>query len=207
MQYIFLPALFVLTALTDHAYACSMAFMHTLPPNADAVRISGVIAGYGAARPVGHLVPAPTVRVRIQEAVGGTMPEGDAEVALLGYGPDCESTPYERQTLERAFPIGMRVVVFGAARVRDAGTAVVVAEENRSQYVVRIPPSVPRTSYGDIDFQRANGNGPFLDFEFDRIVLTLLKNPVKDRVPRLKNLAYYFADPYLYMPTAPEVSR
>ncbi|HKH73638.1 MAG TPA: hypothetical protein VKA59_19905 [Vicinamibacterales bacterium] len=154
-------------------------------------------------------VPAvtPTVRVRIQEAVGGTMREGDAEVALLGYGADCESTPYERQTLERAFPIGTRVVVFGAARVRDAGTAVVVAEENRSHYVVRIPQSVPRTSYGDIDFQRANGNGPFLDFEFDRIVLTLLKNPVKDRVPRLKNLAYYFADPYLYMPTAPEVSR
>ena len=96
-------------------------------------------------------------------------------------------------------------MVFGEARVRDAGTSVVVAEENRSQYVVRIPQSVPRTSDGDVDFHRVNGSGPFLDFEVDRIILTLAKRPVQGRALRLKNLAYYFANPDLFMPTVREV--
>jgi hypothetical protein len=205
MRYVFLPALFVLIAFANQAYGCSMAFAHAIPPNPDAVRLSGVIAGYRSARPVGLLTPAPTLYIRIREVVSGIVQGDDAEVAPLGYGADCRSEPYQRQSLEKTFPIGTAVVVFGVARVRDASTPVVVAEANRSQYVVRIPQSVPRTANGDADFQRINGRGPFLKFEVDRIILTVAKSPLEGRVSRLKNLAYYFANPDLYMPTVREV--
>jgi len=191
LAFLFLPALFVLTAFADQAYGCSLRFMHTLPPDPNGVRITGVIAGYRPARPVGLLTPAPTLYVRIREVVSGTVQGDDAEVAPLAYGADCRSMPYERQALERIFPIGTTIVVFGVAGVGHAGTPVVVAETNRSQYVVRIPQGVTRTSDGDVDFQRSDGIGPFEDFEFDRVLLTVPKIPVAQRVSRLRNLTYF----------------
>jgi hypothetical protein len=186
-----LVALFVLTAFVDQAYGCSMAQEYSLTPSLDAVRISGVIAGYGAPRPVGLLVNAPTLQVRVQEVISGNIREGDAEVALLDYGADCRSTPSERQTLERMFPVGTPVAVFGVARVSEAGTPIVVVERNSSKYVVRIPPGVTRTSYGDVDFQRFDARGSFGDFEYARVILTLPKTAVPDLASRLRNLAYY----------------
>ena len=86
---LFLAALLALTAFAEQAFGCDRAEIYTLTPSLDGVRISGVIAGYGAQRPVGLPVNAPTLHVRIQEVISGTIREGDAEVALLDYGADC----------------------------------------------------------------------------------------------------------------------
>jgi hypothetical protein len=185
-----LAAVLVLTAFADKAHGCDRPQIYTLTPSPDAVRISGVIAGYGAPRPVGLLIDAPTLQVRVQEVISGNIREVDAEAALLNYGADCRSTPEERQTLERMFPVGTPIVVLGVARVRG-GTAIIVVETNSSNYVVRIPQSVIRTSYGDVDFQRFDARDAFGDFEFARVILTLPNTAVADRAARLRNLAYY----------------
>ena len=115
-----LAAVLVLIAFADEARGCDMAVMYTLTPSLDAVRISGVIAGYGAPQPVGLLIDAPTLQVRVQEVISGNIREGDAAVALLDFGADCRSTPSDPQTLERMFPLGTPVVVLGVARVSEA---------------------------------------------------------------------------------------
>jgi hypothetical protein len=133
MRFTVLLALFALTAFPDHAYACSMAFAPVVPPKPDAVRIAGVITGYGVAtRPVPKVESAPTVYLRVQGVVSGSVRDGDAEVVLLFYEADCSSRPYERQELEKVFPVGSPVVVFGVdARIRNGGRSTVLAEMNK----------------------------------------------------------------------------
>jgi hypothetical protein len=191
MKYIILPALFVLTAFAKDAYGCSIGVTYELFPNPDLVRISGVIIGYGNPRPVGLLVPAPNLRVRVQEVVSGTIRDDEVEVAFLDFGADCRSIPFEQQRLEEVFAVGTPVVVLGVGRVRDTGTPVVVVERSRTHFVVSIPKNVARTTYGDIDFQQWDGDGPFGNFEFHRVILALPETAAADRVSRLRNLAYY----------------
>jgi hypothetical protein len=204
MRFTVLLALFALTALPDHADACSMAFTPVVPPKPDAVRIAGVVTGYGVAtRPVPKVESAPTVYLRVQEVVSGSVRDGDAAVVLLFYEADCSSRPYERQELEKAFPVGSPVVVFGVdARVRNGGRSTVLAEMNKGAYVARVPQGVALTSYGVVDFQHVEDmtyrrNFEFMQFEFERVVLTLPAAAAGERVPRLRNLAYYSSFPYL----------
>jgi len=204
MRSIVLVALFALTAFADHANACSMVITPLLPPKPDLVRIAGVITGYGtAARPVPVVDSAPTLYVRVQQVVSGSVREGDAEVVLLFYGADCRSTPSERKELERVFPVGNPVVVFGVdAGVRNAGRSTVLAEMNSGAYVAGVPQGVTLTSFGDVDFQRLEDlpyrrDFQYMQFEFEKVILTLPKTAAGERVSRLRNLAHYKSFPYL----------
>ena len=194
MKYIVLLALLVLTVSATDAHGCDMISMRVAPPKpGSAVHIAAVITGYDT---VAQPMAAPSLRVRIQEVVDGSIQQGDAEIAYLFYGPDCSSTPVQRTELEKLFPIGTQVVALGMdAAVRSEGRPTVLVEMNRGGYVARIPQGVPRTRYGDLDFQRFDAtpsrSWQFVEFEFDRVLVTLSKGSVSERVSRLKNLAYY----------------
>ena len=200
-----LLALFAWTPFVDHADACSIVFLPTLlPPEPDAVRIAGVITGYGTAvRPIPRVESAPTLYVRVEDVVSGSVGRGDAEIVLLFYEADCRSRPFDRKELESLFPIGSPVVVYGVENwVRTGGRPTVMAEMNSGAYVGRVPQGVPRTRYGDLDFERldattAQTNYQFAQFEFDRVILTLPRTGASEKVSRLKNLAYYYALPYI----------
>ena len=204
MKYIVLAALLVLTAFADYAYACSIVLGSSLPPKPGLVRITGMVTGYGTAtRPVPVVESAPTLNLRVQQVVSGSVGEGDTEVVLLFYEADCSSRSYERKELEKAFPVGSPVVVFGVdARLRNAGRPTVLAEMNGGAYVGRVPQDVTRTSDGDVDFQRMEDMTyrqyfEFMQFEFEKVILTLPKTTAGARVSRLRNLAHYHAFPYL----------
>src|SRR5262245_29889696 len=204
-----LLTLAALIAVPNPSYGCTIIpGPRVAPPKPGSVRIVAVITGYGVVtRPVSHLESAPTLLVRVQEVVDGGIHVGDAAIAFLFYGPDCQSTPFQRTELERWFPIGTSVVALGVdASVRSEGRPTALAELNKGGYVARIPQGVPRTRYGDLDFQRFDAapsrSGEFVGFEFDRVIVTLSKSSVTERISRLSNLAYWLGFPG--MPNARE---
>ena len=87
MRFTVLLALFALTAFPDHAYPCSMVFTPVVPPKPDAVRIAGVITGYGVAtRPVPKVDSAVVRLTPVGAAPTATVAGDSALPGVVNYG-------------------------------------------------------------------------------------------------------------------------
>jgi hypothetical protein len=194
-----LAVLTTTSSLADVAEACDRTWpvRYGMPRRAFA-RAAGVVTGYSVSPPaLGTLAGAPVMLLRVDEVVSGGIARGETQVIVQTAGRGCRSTLSGRDELERGYPIGTAVVVLGQARRAPptAAGVLIVVEEQRGQYVQRVPPYVVRTGAGDLDFARVDASQPgmwgFIEFEFDRAALSLGRSRPQERIARVENLAAY----------------
>jgi hypothetical protein len=173
-------------------------------PNRVAVRVVGVVTGYGSVtRAVADLTtingaPA-TIRIRVEQVVSGNIGKTEIEVALFETQSDCRSAGVDRDSLQRRYPVGTTIAVFGtviaAFSARDQ--VAILAARNQGGFAEAVPRNPSRIPTGELDFRNAYGKVSqfILEFEFDRALLALADAPKGERFARLMNLADY---PYSY---------
>lgn len=210
---VLLCALMVVPVLSDRGYACEMdvgfyrgAVARSGMPDREAIRVVGVVSGYGSiTRPVGALSnrkigpAAATVRVRIEQVVSGKINNTETEVAVLSVSASCMSAGIRPDVLQRSYPIGMAIAVFGEAipGFNEPDKVAILAAMNQGGFVEAIPSDLKRIPTGELDFQKSyrEVSQGLLEFEFDRALFALADAPIGERFSRLLNLADY---PYSY---------
>jgi len=161
-----------------------------------------VVAHTEAARPIDGIELAPSLLVRPEVVVSGSVAPGNVQVVPLFYGPDCKTAPMKSTDLDRLYPIGARIGIAPAVKtgVDDRSTGTIVVEMSRGGFVAVMPSNVKRTPEGDLDFhyfENQHGYSPYSwtlgEFEFARAIVALRQAPPAERVARLMNIVHYEA--------------
>ena len=177
---------------SSRANACERGLIRSGLPEDGLLRAVGTVVRYSnVAQPTRAIASAPSLVVRIDTIISGTVTPAEAEVVPLTDSVSCSPWPTAQHVLDTVYPIGSSVAFF--APNPKSPSSPILAHNS----VVHVPTDVSRTPDGDLDFEHAGNQWNFVEFEFARAVINLRRAERSEKFRRLMNLAHYdgFRDP------------